>query len=184
MRLILVRHPRPQVRAGVCYGASDVAVAPDEHARVAQALTHTLPRHTPLVSSPLQRCATLARTLYAALESPSLRFDPRLAELDFGQWEMRAWDAILRTEIDAWAADVALYRPGGGESVSAAAQRVADAYADLRQRQWPCAIVVCHAGTMRLMAACHAGLLPADMARHAARAPHAIDYGACLILGD
>ena len=47
-----------------------------------------------------------------------MRFDARLAELDFGHWEMQSWDGIPRAEVDAWAADVAHYRPGGGESVA------------------------------------------------------------------
>ena len=46
-----------------------------------------------------------------------VRLDARLVELDFGSWEMHHWDTIPRAQIDAWAADVALYRPGDGESV-------------------------------------------------------------------
>ena len=109
------------------------------------------------------------------------RIDPRLVEMDFGSWEMRRWDDIARAEIDAWAADLVHYRPGGGDSVLRMAQRVAGFYADL-QRQQADAIVVCHAGTIRLLAACHAGLAPADAALQAARTPHAIAYGAALTL--
>ncbi len=182
MRLILVRHPRPALAPGICYGRSDVAVSADEQARVLQALLRMLPSHTPLITSPLQRCAALAASLHGALASPSLRVDERLVELDFGTWELRAWNDIARAEVDAWAADVAQYRPGGGESVTDAARRVALAYADLQRLQAPCAIVVCHAGTMRLMAERHRGLDLAQMVLAAAGAAHAIDYGATLTL--
>lgn len=45
-------------------------------------------------------------------------------EIDFGRWEMRAWDDIPRHEIDAWANDVEGARPHGGESVAQMTERV------------------------------------------------------------
>lgn len=179
MRLILVRHPQPLVASGLCYGSTDLAVAPEEMTNAVTALSASLPTGLPLFSSPLRRCAQLARRLPGI----SLDFDARLAEIDFGAWEMRAWDAIARDEIDAWAADLVHYHPGGGESVLQMATRIAAFYAELRLRH-RAAIVVCHAGTMRLLAACHAGLVPAEMALQAAATPHRIGYGATLILDD
>ncbi|MFP5392261.1 MAG: histidine phosphatase family protein, partial [Gammaproteobacteria bacterium] len=93
----LVRHPRPQVEPGVCYGATDLAVAPDVLAACAARLRAALPPHLPVYASPLRRCAELAR----ALTGDALIIDARLTELDFGRWEMRRWDAIERAEIDA-----------------------------------------------------------------------------------
>src|SRR5206468_1510414 len=104
--------------------------------------------------SPLRRCADLA----ALLPCASRHVDVRLAEIDFGRWEMRPWDDIPRAEIDAWATDVAAYRPGGGESVLQMAARVGAFYDELLRKPYTGAIVVCHAGTMRLLAARHAGL--------------------------
>ncbi|MET3132473.1 alpha-ribazole phosphatase [Oxalobacteraceae bacterium GrIS 1.11] len=178
MRLILVRHPQPQVAPGLCYGSTDLAVAPEELARALADLTSRLPQDVPLFSSPLRRCAGLA----AVLAYPAFELDARLAELDFGDWEMRPWDAIERAEIDAWADDMAGYRPGGGESVLQMAARVAAFHDALLRKQTSCAIVICHAGTMRLLAARHAGLSCEAMALQAAREPHAIAYGETLIL--
>ena len=45
-------------------------------------------------------------------------------EIDFGNWEMQAWDAIPRGEIDAWAEDVEGARPHGGENVAQMTERV------------------------------------------------------------
>ncbi len=180
MRLILVRHPQPRVAPGICYGSTDLAVAGQATARVLATLSATLPTDAPIFSSPLRRCAELA----GKLAGTSLTFDARLVEMNFGRWEMCRWDAIARAEIDAWANDVATYHPGGGESVLRMAERVAAFYRDIGQLQHDCAIVVCHAGTIRLLAACHAGLSPADMALHAASTPHQIGYGEALILAD
>lgn len=184
MQLILVRHPRPLVATGVCYGSTDLDVAAEQIDTVANALAAELAgplsAGAPVYSSPLRRCASLA----AKVAGPAVIHDPRLVEMHFGAWEMQPWDDIPRAAIDSWAADMTRYRPGGGESVLQMAARVAAFHADMRRlalRQ-PVAIVICHAGTMRLLAACHAGLTLEEMALQAAAAPHQIGYGQCLIL--
>ncbi|KQV83518.1 phosphoglycerate mutase [Massilia sp. Root351] len=193
MRLILVRHPQPLVAPGVCYGSSDLAAAPHDVARVHAALlaSASIPPGTPLYSSPLQRCTALTSLLGAHT------LDARLAEMDFGAWERRSWDDIPRTEVDAWAADLACYRPGGGESVLQVAERVAAFRAELLARHSGAACdgrargahevaIICHAGTIRLMVALEAGLqggLPlAEIALRAAALPHKIAYGETVIL--
>lgn len=181
MRLYLVRHLPPQVAAGTCYGRTDLDV---DAALLAQALPDLLaqlPGAAPVIASPLRRCASLAQALADASGVP-VRLDARLAELDFGAWEMRSWSDIDRTEIDAWAAQVDTYHPGGGESVLDMAHRIAAFYAELRRARPAQAVVVCHAGAIRLLCACHAGLAPSDMAREAAARPHAIGYGEIVTL--
>ncbi len=76
------------------------------------------------------------------------------------------------------------YRPGGGESVRAMAHRVCAFYDELQATQChvPDIIVICHAGTMRLLAARARGLAPEAMAQDAAREPHAIAYGETVLL--
>ena len=166
------------VAPGVCYGRTDLAVDPDLLALALPALRATLPAGVPVFSSPLRRCAMLA----TALAGTSVRYDPRLAELDFGDWEMRRWDDIERAGVDAWAADMACYRPGGGESVLDMARRVAAFHADCMRVRIPCAIVICHAGTIRLLSARARGLAPEAMALEAAQHPHAIAYGETVII--
>jgi len=177
MRLFLVRHLPPLVAPGVCYGRTDLATDPAVQALALPALRAALPANAPLYSSPLQRCAVLAH----ALGGP-VTFDARLAELDFGAWEMQPWDAIARADIDAWAADVAGYRPGGGDSVAGMAVRIAGFYADLLRAGAPEAVVVCHAGAIRLLTARAAGMDVPAMAQAAAAQPHRIGYGEIVIL--
>ncbi|MFC3109739.1 alpha-ribazole phosphatase family protein [Undibacterium arcticum] len=194
MRLFLIRHPRPDIANGICYGRSDVAVATAELARTAHELAARLPADLPLLSSPLRRCAMLAERLATSLQV-AVRYDARLAEMDFGHWEMRAWQHIARAEIDAWASDLTDYQPGGGESVLQVASRVASFLDELSQAAPDGAIVVCHAGTIRLLLALIAvrsstsqsdqsiavnALKAAALA--AARTPHQIAYGEILTL--
>jgi alpha-ribazole phosphatase len=178
MRLYAVRHLAPDVDAGVCYGRTDLAIAPGLLARDLPRLRASLPAEAPLFSSPLRRCAAIAEALGGA----TVQYDARLAELDFGSWEMRRWSDIERASIDAWVADMAGYRPGGGDSVNAMAHRVAAFYDERLRDRAPAATVICHAGTIRLLLARARGLDPQAMALEAAQHPHAIAYGETVLI--
>ncbi len=143
MILHLVRHPPPLIEAGICYGRLDVPADLDRSA--ADALRAELPPGLPVWSSPLRRCRQLAELLH-----PGPAIDERLAEMNFGDWEGMAWDAIPRHELDAWAADVAGYAPPGGESPSAVQGRALAFVAGLAV---PEAVVVTHAGVIRVLVA-------------------------------
>lgn len=160
MRLYLIRHPRPLIAAGVCYGQLDIAA--ENPALAAATLRPQVPAGLPLWTSPLRRCHDLARALAAeaggtAGEGVSLRLDPRLAEINFGLWEGRPWDAIPRGEIDAWAADVGGYAPPGGESPRQLQARVLEFFNALPDRD---TVVVTHAGVIRSLLAADQGLPP------------------------
>lgn len=142
MRLYLIRHARHEVAEGICYGWTDLHVQPDEHRKVLTTLMPSLPMGVPIFSSPLRRCSELAALFSAALESEGIVHDDRLAEMDFGAWEMRAWNDIPRAEIDAWAVDLPLYRPGNGESVLRVAQRVRLVLDELLAQRIHSAIVI------------------------------------------
>jgi alpha-ribazole phosphatase len=181
MRLTLVRHPKPDIAPGICYGRTDLTVAPRQLAQTLEVLSAQLARDADLYSSPLQRCSQLALALAGLRGDGTPLFDARLAEMDFGAWEMQPWDAIACAEIDDWAADLTGYRPGGGETVLEMAARVADFLADV-QRQQRDAIAICHAGTMRLLHACSAGTPLRESALRAAQQIHTIPYGGTLVL--
>jgi alpha-ribazole phosphatase len=151
MILHLVRHPRPLVATGTCYGRLDVEA--ENAAAAARRLRAELPPRLPVWSSPRRRCTELAGLLH-----PAPRHDARLAEMDFGAWEGRPWDEIPRHELDAWAADVAGYAPPGGESPRALQRRALDFVAGLTV---PEAVLVTHAGVIRVLVAYHRRL-PAE----------------------
>ncbi len=151
MDLVLIRHPRVAIDAGVCYGQTDVPLLGDV-ADAARALTarmqslHVPPCADGWYTSPLQRCASLARALDAGM-----RLDRRLAEIDFGAWEGRAWDDIERAQIDAWAADLDHARAHGGESLAQFADRVLAWFGETCGERN--AHVIAHAGVVRVLSA-------------------------------
>ena len=157
MELHLIRHPRTTAAPGICYGHSDVPLAePVEHA--ASRLRPLLPEHFELHASPLSRAHVLA----AALGAP--RADPRLMELDFGDWEMQTY-AQIGHALDAWVADPLGFRAPGGESVHDLTTRVLAWLGDTlpsapaRDTAQPL-VVVAHGGPLRVIAGHLLGLPP------------------------
>lgn len=93
-QIYLVRHTTPDIKPGICYGVSDLALANTFEAEsrvISEKLAGT--RFDAVYTSPLKRCTQLAEKL-----SPNLfTTDSRLMELNFGQWELQPWNAIYKT---------------------------------------------------------------------------------------
>jgi len=164
MDLILIRHPAVGVPTGICYGRSDVPLAADPSPEVQRCLNRigTLSLCDPVGAvhaSVLSRCTQIAAPL-AAHFNVVMQADSRLREIDFGRWEMQAWEAIDRGEIDAWAQDLENARVHGGESVAMLALRVGawlkecetSEVADENSAGRP-VVVIAHAGVIRVLTA-------------------------------
>ena len=184
-RLWLVRHARPEIAPGLCYGRLDMpALAADSQAAAA-ALARALPRRLAgMRHSPLQRCELLAMALCGLRPDLASKPEPRIAELDFGRWEGQAWSALPRTELHAWAQQLYHYAPGGGEPLSAMLARVAAALQAAQQQAWEAGgdvVWLTHAGVAR----CAAWLLqhgPGAIPQAADWTLPAPDYGGWLCL--
>lgn len=125
MHLWLVRHARPLVGPGICYGQTDLPADASATTLAAQALARELPVGATVYCSTLQRCELLAHALYALRADLVYKFSADLREMHFGDWEGKAWNDIPRKEIDDWTASFAHYRVGGhGESTLAVVLRV------------------------------------------------------------
>jgi alpha-ribazole phosphatase len=147
MRIALVRHKRPLIGAGICYGRLDIPVHPEvEHAADA-----VLAGASRVWTSPARRCRTLAEVVAAALAVP-LTEDARLQELDFGAWEGRPWDDVPRADLDRWAASPLTFAPPGGESGEALIARIRDFDITLRADRRDC-VVVSHGGPLKVLSA-------------------------------
>ncbi len=148
-RLFLVRHARPLIAAGTCYGQLDMPADAAATRQCAQALAQWLPPGVQVVSSPLQRCEQLAPVLIGLRSDLAYKTDARLQEMNFGDWEGRAWQDIAPAELQAWTDDFAHYAAGGsGESVTAFMARVAAAF-DALKNTAPDTLWITHAGVMR-----------------------------------
>lgn len=129
--LWLQRHAQPLIARGICYGRTDMAADDKATAAAAQAMAAAwraeVAAPVMLWHSPLQRCEQLAHAA-SALEANFTPYQaPDLAEMDFGTWEGVRWDDIDRAQVNAWAADLWNYAPGGGETLAQMMARVAAA---------------------------------------------------------
>lgn len=159
MQLHLIRHPRPAVESGICYGQTDLGLA-ESAAEVAERLRPLLPESFALHASPLAR----ARLLAEALGTPAL--DDRLKEIHFGEWEGRSF-ADIGSAIDDWAEDPLGFRAPGGESPREMAARVLHWLDEIRQVPESAAqaapehlVVVAHGGPLRAIAGHLLGMPP------------------------
>lgn len=147
MDLYLIRHTRPQIEAGVCYGQLDVPLAAtcrEDCSAVAARLSTV----DAVWTSPLARCRTLANVI-AARSGLSPVTESRLRELRFGEWEGRNWEKIAREQSDPWAADYWNVAPPDGETYRELYERVALALEHILACRTPRVALVTHAGPIR-----------------------------------
>lgn len=154
MRLWLCRHAPVLLDPGICYGVTDVQADPAGTQLAAQQLAQELPEGCPVWASPLTRTRQLADALCGLRpDLKSVFWDQRLQEMDFGHWELKAWDAIGQPAVDVWVSNFAHHPVGGAESTQKVVDRVAAALkqaqnqaqsANLKDMVW-----VTHAGVIR-----------------------------------
>lgn len=121
MRLVFIRHTSVNVPKGICYGNTDVLLAPtflQEAQRVRERLGNY--RFEKTYCSPLTRCVRLAE--YCGY--PDAIRDDRLKEINFGDWEMKSYDEINDPKLQEWYDDYINVAPPGGESVIAQRKRL------------------------------------------------------------
>ncbi len=146
MRLILVRHPKPLCVSGICYGRLDLECEPGA-VDAAVARLRELAVVARVFSSPARR----ARDLAARLSTDAV-VDPRLQELDFGDWEGRRWQDLGREAIKAWHMGLPDSAPPNGETLSAMSARCDSWLKSLQPGQSP-ALAITHAGPIRVIQA-------------------------------
>jgi alpha-ribazole phosphatase len=147
MRVHLIRHPTPAIEPGICYGRLDVDLAANAQQEIDRLLAQ-LPRLDALVSSAARRCLLPARQL-AARDALEVRLEPQFAELDFGDWEKRRWDAIDRAALDAWAHDPWRVAPPGGETYAQLSARTLQALERIAAGPAQQVAVFTHGGSIR-----------------------------------
>ncbi len=147
MKLWLVRHAKPLIAEGLCYGQLDIAAEPSATQQAAKKIAPLLPKNAMLYSSGLQRARQLAQALHTLRDHLVPEIDPRLNEMDFGTWEGIAWDAIPQAAFDTWIADFDAHRFGAAESVRDLLTRTSQALSACASHQD--VIWVTHAGVIR-----------------------------------
>ncbi|MBQ2492411.1 MAG: alpha-ribazole phosphatase family protein [Bacteroidales bacterium] len=159
MEVILVRHTTPDVPKGTCYGFSDVDVTSTFTEEATQTLRN-LQEHLPVdkaYTSPLQRARKLAEFCgFADAEK-----DPRLKEMNMGQWEMQNYNEIQDPALQEWYKDYMHLPTTGGESFPDLYRRVKEFLDELKSQPYRRVAVFSHAGPI-VSAAMYAGLCTED----------------------
>ncbi len=157
MKLFLIRHPKPEVTKGLCYGQLDVPLMTDwqqsaeplkqQLIQYISSSTKTSQARCAYYHSPLSRAALLAEYLS---DGRSHSVDA-LKELDFGKWEGRCWEDIPKTEIDLWMQDIVLTAPYEGESLQDLAERLWQWWSQLAHDELDACVLVAHAGVIKVL---------------------------------
>jgi alpha-ribazole phosphatase len=168
MRLYLIRHPPPAIAPGICYGQTDLALleSVSETAERAARLRTVIPTQALIFSSPLQRCRVLADALSDAVQSDSVQSDTRLMEMHFGAWEMQSWESIGKDALQRWSSEPLHFAPPGGESVEALRVRAVEFCESLRSAAHSEAVLVAHAGIVKVLLGHYCALPTAAWLRH------------------
>ena len=126
--LYLIRHTRPAIAKGLCYGQSDIPLTKSFH-KEAREVQDRLARcvFSKVYTSPLQRCLLLSKELNLAAQS-----DSRLMEMNFGEWENQPWDTIFNSpDGKRWFEEYLTTPCPGGESFMDVLTRVESFLKDL-----------------------------------------------------
>lgn len=152
MEIFLIRHTTPDVAKGICYGQADIALK-DTFQQEAEVVARHVPEGAEVIyTSPLTRCMQLARHL-AAIHKIPVMADDRLRELNFGLWELQAWNAIDPQALQPWMDNYVNVACPGGESYKDLANRAHAFIEDLKHVSPRKILVVTHQGVIRAISA-------------------------------
>jgi len=146
MNLTFIRHTSVAVEPGICYGQSDVELSATFEAEAQQVRSKLLQQPFDAVyCSPLSRCRKLAS--FCGFPDPVI--DERLMELNFGDWEMKAWADIRDPHLQHWFDNWVEAAPTNGESFAALIIRVQEFLETLKTLPLHDVIIFTHAGVIR-----------------------------------
>lgn len=143
MKIYLIRHTETVVPKGICYGQADVDIK-EPYLDIFEDIKNQLPTDAIVYSSPLQRCKKMAEYCF-----DNIIFDDRLKEMNFGNWELQAWNDIPLEEINPWMDNFVEVRVPNGESFEDLYHRVGEFYSEILQKNNNKVILFCHDGTIR-----------------------------------
>lgn len=107
-----------------------------------------------IYTSDLHRTLETARAI-AEHHELTVTPDPRLREMDFGQWEGLTYDEIQVKDpegLDKWSADILGFAPPGGENLVDFSDRVAPFSKELiGKHHGEIVLIVAHGGSLRLL---------------------------------
>lgn len=153
MRLLLIRHGAGEAQEGRVIGHADPPLSERGRTAIESLLATAGERPTRLVTSDLRRARASADILASRWNLEPV-LDPRLRELDFGEWERRTWQELEREDperLDRWMRDWTRTPAPGGESFVDLMARVSEWLEDWDRSAGGegTTVVVAHAGSIR-----------------------------------
>lgn len=144
MEIYLIRHTKPDIEKGICYGQSDIGLADSFKGEVDSLKAKADESFEKIYSSPLKRCMLLSKELGSSIDS-----DTRLMEMNFGEWEMKPWNQLPEDQLSGWMNDFVNVQVPNGESFFQLINRVEIFVKSLLEKEDEKVCVVTHAGVIR-----------------------------------
>ncbi len=149
MKIYLLRHTKPEIEEGICYGQTDIGLSEtfgNELSLIKREISRI--EFDGIFSSPLKRCKLLAESLCP--ENMEIIPDKRLMEMNFGSWEMMHWQDISKSsEAQKWFNDHVNVKCPHGESFMDLYNRVKDFLNRLKQSRFRNPLIITHGGVIR-----------------------------------
>ncbi len=150
MNLLLIRHTKPLIKSGICYGQTDLHLEYKDFLIKRNYIIkkiHSLQiQWDSIFSSPLIRCAYLAEYINKKLKL-KLFYDDLLKEFHYGKWENVPYEDI-KVEMEEWSKDYINIPTPDGESLKMFIDRTNQIYNELIHLNHNI-IVVTHIGVIR-----------------------------------
>ena len=146
MNIYLIRHTKVKLSNNICYGQSDLDLAESfktELNIIRNKLNFS--SNMNVYTSPLKRCTILSKHL--TKELPII--DERLLELNFGNWELKEWASIPKSEFDKWLKNIKEYTIPNGESYLDLYKRSKGFFTEITKKDHINVYVISHAGVIR-----------------------------------
>jgi len=146
-----LRHAETTAPSGRLVGSTEVALS-DQGKMQAGKMADRLPAGLPCLCSPMLRARQTLIPLKKHGVASEVRFDARLREIDFGEWEMQTFAEISAqgADIDAWKEYHHFTFPQG-ESVAGFIERLQSFLDELQSFSHDEVLVLTHGGVIRTM---------------------------------
>ena len=148
MEIYLIRHPRADIEAGICYGQTDIKLKQEDTEKAVQRINEFVPNisGSEIYSSDLKRCKVIAQNL---TDNGSIIYSSKIREINFGKWEMKRWDEIPKQELNIWMDDFVNQNCYNGESYKDLYTRVVQFWEELINKNPSQILVITHGGVIR-----------------------------------
>lgn len=145
MEIHIIRHTKVAVPDSICFGQTDVALREEWKKDLAEVQIDA--DYDVVYSSPLSRCTQLADFFKFEYQ-----IDTRLKEMNFGAWEMQAWDAIPLEQIQPWYDNFIHINPPEGENLVILKERINDFWEEIQEKHKDQKVlVITHSGVIRIL---------------------------------